>query len=75
MNIAWLFNEKPIFAHLGIVIIKVGDRSKLLSIHSITGENSGNYTCIATNPAGVFTHKSTLNVHGKFDGFLSFQIF
>lgn len=70
MTITWLFNEKPIFAHLGIVIIKVGDRSKLLSIPSIKGENSGNYTCIATNLAGVFTHNSTLNVHGKFNGLL-----
>lgn len=65
MTITWLFNEKRIFAHLGIVIIKVGDRSKLLSIPSINGENSGNYKCIATNLAGVFTHNSTLNVHGK----------
>lgn len=72
MTITWLFNEKPIFAHLGIVIIKVGDRSKLLSIPSIKGDNSGNYTCIATNQAGVFTHNSTLNVHGNFDGYQDF---
>lgn len=65
LKISWLFNGKPLFAHLGIVLIKVGDRSNLLSISSVVGDNNGNYTCVASNLAGQFNYSAELNVHGK----------
>lgn len=65
LKINWLINEKPIFSHMGIVTTKFGDRSGFLSISSVTGGNSGNYTCIATNEAGQFNYSATLFVHGN----------
>lgn len=64
IKIVWEFNNKPIFSHLGISTVKFGDRSNMLTVASVTGENSGIYTCIATNVAGHYNYSTTLNVHG-----------
>lgn len=64
LNIKWLFNEKPLFAHLNILTSKLGDRSSFLTIPSVTAENSGNYTCVAWNEAGQYNYTAKLNVLG-----------
>lgn len=65
LTIKWLFNQKPIFAHLNILTSKLGDRSSFLTIPAVTHENSGNYTCVAWNQAGQYNHTAKLNVLGN----------
>lgn len=65
LKITWLFNGKPIFAHLGIVTTAFGARSNMLTVPSLTGENGGTYTCVATNAAGSTNFSTALNVHGN----------
>lgn len=66
LKINWMFNGKPLFAHLAIVTTKVGDRLNLLTVPSVTGDNGGKYTCVATNLAGQSNHSTTLYVNGIF---------
>lgn len=65
LRLSWLFNGKPIFAHLGILTSKFGERSNMLNVPSLTGDNGGVYTCVATNAAGTSNFSTTLNVHGN----------
>lgn len=64
LQIKWLFKDQPIFAHLGIITSKFGDRSSFLTVPSVTADNSGNYTCVATNNAGQFNYTAQLYVYG-----------
>lgn len=64
LKIKWLFNNKPIFAHLNIVTSKFGDRSSLLTVPAVTADNDGNYTCVASNDAGHSNYTAVLNVLG-----------
>lgn len=75
MKISWLFNAKPIFAHSGIVTTKIGDRSSFLTVPSVTADNRGNYTCIATNAAGTFNLSAVLYVHGSIQYFFKIVFF
>lgn len=65
LKIKWLFKEQPLFAHLGILTSKFGDRSSFLTVPSVTADNSGNYTCVASNEAGQTNYTARLNVHGR----------
>lgn len=65
LKITWLFNDKPIFGHSGILTSKFGDRSNFLTIPSVTGDNGGSYTCIADNAAGNLNFSTILNVNGN----------
>lgn len=64
LKIKWLFNSKPIFAHLNILTSKFGDRSSFLTVPAVTADNGGNYTCTASNDAGYSNYTATLNVLG-----------
>lgn len=64
MVIKWLFNNKPIFGHLGISTTKFGERSNFMTVPSVTDKNNGTYTCLASNAAGSANFSSTLYVHG-----------
>lgn len=65
LHISWNFHGQELSSHLGITTMRAGDRTSLLSISSVTSRHSGNFTCIATNKAGVATHVATLNVKGR----------
>lgn len=64
LKIKWMFNQRPLFAHLNILTSKLGDRSSFLTVPSVTADNSGNYSCVAMNEAGEYTHTAMLNVLG-----------
>lgn len=64
LKIQWIFNGHQLFAHLGVMTSKVGDRTSLLMISSAKAENAGNYTCVATNMAGQFNHSAELFING-----------
>lgn len=66
LTIRWMHNARPIFSHLGILTNKIGDRISLLTIPSVKGDNSGDFTCIAENKAGHVNYTARLYVNGDF---------
>lgn len=64
LEISWSFQGWEMSSHLGITTTKVGEKTSLLSISSIMGSHSGNYTCTAKNPAGANSYTTTLRVIG-----------
>lgn len=64
LNIKWLHNKMPIFSHLGVVTNRIGDRISLLTIPLVSDQNSGEYTCLAENAAGISEHTTHLYVNG-----------
>lgn len=42
--------------------------SSILTIHNITSQHNGNYTCQISNPAGVVDYTVALSVSGKYNG-------
>lgn len=65
MTISWSFHGFNGEAkHSRIRTKRISDKSSLLSIGTVTSFHSGNYTCIATNAAGVASYTTTLIVNG-----------
>uniref|UniRef100_A0A8D8ZB17 Down syndrome cell adhesion molecule n=2 Tax=Cacopsylla melanoneura TaxID=428564 RepID=A0A8D8ZB17_9HEMI len=63
--IGWSFEGGQLSDHLGIDITKLGPRSSLLSIQSLSVKHSGQYTCSARNTAGVTNYTTSVLVKGK----------
>lgn len=64
MSITWTFEGKDLSTQMDIETMKMATRTSFLSIASVTGSHSGNYTCIAKNRAGEERYSTTLNVKG-----------
>lgn len=64
LKLKWFFKGKPIFSNYGIVTSKIGDRSSFLTVSSVAAENSGVYTCLASNAAGTYNYSTELLVNG-----------
>ena len=64
IKIHWLHNNLKIHSNLGVLASKMGDRISLLTVSSVSAINSGIYSCIATNFAGVFNQSAELFVNG-----------
>lgn len=64
IDIDWLFNDYPINSYLGVSIVKGGKKSSMLTIESVTGRHSGNYTCRARNSAATVSQSAHLIVNG-----------
>lgn len=62
-TISWLFNDSPLFTNEDVQVLRVG-RSSILTIDPVRGYNQGNYTCVASNPAGTVAVSSQLIVNG-----------
>lgn len=65
LTIKWLHNHLPMFSHLGVLTNKIGDRISLLTIPSVKDQNSGDYTCVAENAAGISNYTARLYVNGE----------
>lgn len=63
MDIQWYFRGSNV-SSLGMSTAKVGSRTSLLVIDSVTPHNGGLYTCRASNPAGVTEYSAELLVQG-----------
>ncbi|KAI5642677.1 immunoglobulin i-set domain-containing protein [Phthorimaea operculella] len=61
LEVYWEFNGRPLSQELGMSS-KVGDRSSVLMLPSVTGAHSGNYTCIAKNRAGEASYTTILKI-------------
>lgn len=65
LTIKWLHNSRPLFSHLGVLTNKIGDRISLLTIPSVKGQNSGDYTCVVQNIGGQVNYTARLYVNGE----------
>lgn len=65
LNFKWLFNERPVSEIFGISTVKLGKRTYALTIDQVSGKHAGNYTCEASNAAGVYRYSAELSVIGK----------
>lgn len=68
LEISWLKDGTPIAGKIasGVNISTLDPYSSLLSISSLTASHSGEYTCVAVNPAAHVRYSSKLQVKGKF---------
>jgi len=64
LQIFWLLRGEVIGSKMGISTFPVGDRANFLSISYVTEKHAGNYTCQASNPAGMVELSSELKVNG-----------
>lgn len=64
IKLKWLFRDRPLEKKDGVIVTKVGDRSSILAIPSVTEKHTGNYTCTASNIVASTNHTAKLNVQG-----------
>lgn len=65
LEIVWTFKDETITpeTHQSMHVFKT-NKNALLSIDSVSGFHSGEYTCIASNLAGTSTRSAVLVVNG-----------
>ena len=66
LHISWYFHGKEVAHAMGVSTVKLGKKSNILSIESVTHGHSGDYTCVASNNAGEDRYTAKLSVHGKY---------
>lgn len=66
LQITWSFQglQIPYHNNMGIKTTKLGEKASVLSIPTVMGQHSGNYTCTASNRAGSANHSAVVNIHG-----------
>lgn len=64
MSVSWTFEGRDPSTLEGVKIVKMAERTSFLSISSVTGAHSGNYTCLAKNRAGEDRYTAVLHVNG-----------
>lgn len=70
MTVQWFLNEQPAASIQGVSLSKIGKRINVLSIESVAGHHSGNYSCQAKNVAGMSSQAARLIVNGLCIGVL-----
>ena len=66
IDIMWTFNNEPITSEQpDVVVAKMGKRSSLLTIESVSARNDGKYLCQAENKAGHASYVAELKVIGS----------
>lgn len=66
IQISWTFQGDTMTSRSqsGVSTMKLGQKSSVLMIESVTSEHAGNYTCTARNAAGVTNYTAELVVNG-----------
>lgn len=64
MTVEWTLNGLPIPTYLEVSTPKIGKRIHVLSIDSVKADHAGNYSCVATNQAGMAEFTAPLIVIG-----------
>uniref|UniRef100_A0A182S9C1 Ig-like domain-containing protein n=1 Tax=Anopheles maculatus TaxID=74869 RepID=A0A182S9C1_9DIPT len=72
VDIRWQFNGNHLTTNNGVLISRQTQRTSFLTIESVRDRHTGNYSCIAENPAGHAIHTASLFVNGLIF-FLSFM--
>ena len=65
LKISWSFHGNNISSDLGINTMALGPSGSALLIPSVGHRHRGNYTCKASNPAGVRSQTVELKVNGR----------
>lgn len=74
LSLKWLFNGRHLEVDGDVKITSMGDRVSALTIPSVEGKHSGEYSCIADNPAGHAKHQAHLKVNGTAHNLLKFYV-
>ncbi|KAG7213701.1 hypothetical protein KM043_002940, partial [Ampulex compressa] len=64
ISLKWLFEGRHLEVGDGVGITALGDRVSALTIPAVRGKHSGEYACVADNPAGRARHSAHLKVNG-----------
>lgn len=64
LTLRWLKDNVPLPTVLGANVTNLDQYSSLLSIPSLSAHHSGDYTCVASNPAAEFKYTAKLQVKG-----------
>lgn len=64
VSFIWLLNGKSVSHYPEISVGSFGKKMSVLSIENLSREHVGNYTCIASNPAGKSSFAAELTVKG-----------
>lgn len=64
LSLHWLKDGEPLPLLLGANITSLDQYSSLLSIPSLSASHSGDYTCVASNPAAEIKFTAQLQVKG-----------
>lgn len=68
LELSWTFDgpRRDVFGGdgSGVSVMRVGDKTSLLSIDNTDSGHRGTYTCSVSNRAGNMSYSATLNVHG-----------
>jgi Immunoglobulin I-set domain len=75
LSLRWLKDGEPLPLSLAVNISSLDQYSSLLSIPSLFASHSGDYTCVATNPANEVKFTASLQVKGKVLMFSSLLFF
>lgn len=70
ISFTWLHKNETIVGSEN-VRIEFTKRSSILSIESVSGEDAGQYTCVASNRAGATNLSTTLIVKGQSENIFS----
>lgn len=64
LTIEWSLNGNDLSNYPEVSTSKIGKRTSILIIESVSYSNAGNYTCKVSNKAGESTHSAELQVNG-----------
>lgn len=66
LSLHWYFQQRVLHSEPAteIAINRLGDRTLVLQISSVTAAHNGDYTCTAQNSAGISNFTATLSVNG-----------
>lgn len=65
VTFSWLFNGEKIPIDMSVNIVPVGKKTSLLTIEYVDQSHIGNFTCVASNRAGIVMHSAELFVKGR----------
>lgn len=63
--VSWLKDGQPLTPALGVNVSALDPYSSLLSISSLAQQHSGDFTCVASNPAAEVRYTAKLQVKGN----------
>lgn len=68
--VSWLKDGQPLTPSLGVNVSALDPYSSLLSISSLDSRHSGDFTCVASNPAAEVRYTAKLQVKGNHTTYL-----
>lgn len=71
--VSWLKDGQPLTPNLGVNVSALDPYSSLLSISSLDSRHSGDFTCVASNPASEVRYTAKLQVKGNHPSLHPFQ--